>query len=386
MATILGTIVAIAVLLVSQRSYPGVQVLLDAPKSLVNHNSVVDSPLRVFLGTEEVSSPHFIQAQVVCSGTAPITPTDVERPITFTFEDAAVLHASVKETIPFNVDASVEVSDNTLVIRHGLLNPGDRILVGILVDGITGIPVVGARIAGVERLRVTELEADLARYSPFVISLPRPLEWALLLSSIFAMALVIGVWTATVYKIFRPDFRRAAKLAVEFTSVEDAVRLATSEVLGKPTHFLQKTFKALGAEDIDDPSKFSEHVKEYASSEDLKIIGDIDDFSRKVCEVAKMYLPITFAQRLEADTRTASKVEFALAIKDVSQDLEVMSAKTFTNYVAMNLSRSFLNSGLARPSRSEAIPTIVGFLVIVLPFLATSVLLAHAVHRLYTSV
>ncbi len=94
-------------------------------------------------------------------GRIPLEESDVVQPPTVTLSQGNILNATVEELHPDNLKNSLEAKNGSVTISFKLLNPGDYIVVGMLVDSELPKLSASARIKGVSELKIVLPEQEI---------------------------------------------------------------------------------------------------------------------------------------------------------------------------------------------------------------------------------
>jgi hypothetical protein len=133
--------------------------------SLMSVKEEVKGRVQILFDGTPVSDAHMIIMKVTNTGNVPIVPSDYLRPVKFSLgETVQILSAEVMETNPDNIEASVKVDAEAVVLTPVLLNGGDSITLKILLAQFEGEIDVDGRIVGVKHIQ-TARENSL----PFVV-------------------------------------------------------------------------------------------------------------------------------------------------------------------------------------------------------------------------
>jgi hypothetical protein len=153
--------------------------------------------LQITFEGREVKSPWASTVEIQNSGNVPIEEADVESPITVNFKPADILFAEITRTLPRGVNASIEHDKHILTVKHKLLNPDDRLVINLILDGEPDLDASGVngRISGVSRLIVQDTSADVITHKEPYWNFPR-----LLSSALAVIVTVVGLWL--IYKVF----------------------------------------------------------------------------------------------------------------------------------------------------------------------------------------
>lgn len=171
-----------------------------------------------------LNNPHTLSASLVCSGNTPIRAEDIESPVTLNL-NIKPIDVRPRSNESIGPLASLAIDQNDIVIKHGLLNPGDRIEFDVLADGPIALNDVTGRVAGVKSIVIIPNgETDTRRIEPFWIRLHPTLKWT-------SCGLVSATIFVLIYKAMQTalsGFRRR----IELHRLNPAVVFAVDSVLG----------------------------------------------------------------------------------------------------------------------------------------------------------
>jgi hypothetical protein len=145
----------------------GVYFLLDRPVRDLQIEILSNSPLisvegdiaediKILYKDQPVQTLSVILLRIENTGNVPIRETDYSQPVLISVSpDAEVGEFSIVETRPLGIDLSLEkIAPHQVEFSRSLINPGDQVLVKILVVDNDGTLDVNARIADISELKV----------------------------------------------------------------------------------------------------------------------------------------------------------------------------------------------------------------------------------------
>ena len=150
---ILGVVVPIA-----WDYYPGhkgVSLTLISPSHVISSNAAVDGLEIIYKGNKlySLSRMTFL---VENTGSKPILATDVVSPIKIeASKKSNILDVIIDSKQPENLEVRITNSNRSAEINFSLLNPGDTVLISLLVDSLDKEFRATTRIAGVKDLNVS---------------------------------------------------------------------------------------------------------------------------------------------------------------------------------------------------------------------------------------
>lgn len=154
--TFVGAVLALAAIIVSILIYLGqkqkkrlrVERIAGVPLARVGSQGI--DGLQVAYKGRSLDRPSIVVVRISNPGTAPIHSADFEAPITLEFEqNTELLEASVIETQPSGISVSIEIKGSVAILSPHLLNPGDIVVMRILLATGRSKFTPFARIAGV---------------------------------------------------------------------------------------------------------------------------------------------------------------------------------------------------------------------------------------------
>lgn len=154
--TFIGAVLALAAIIVSILIYLGqkqrkrlrVERIAGVPLARVGSQGI--DGLQVTYKGKSLDRPSIVVARISNPGNAPIHSADFEAPIALEFkQNTELLEASVVETQPSGIPVSAEIKGSSAILSPHLLNPGDVVVMRILLAGGGSRFTPFARIAGV---------------------------------------------------------------------------------------------------------------------------------------------------------------------------------------------------------------------------------------------
>jgi hypothetical protein len=193
--------------------------------------------------------PYFLSAQVANTGNVPIERRDIDTPLSLTFARGKVLRAEITTRVPGGIDADITQSGNVLILRHGLLNPGDSISFNVIFDGLPTYPSASVRISGISRPTMQLPSADHPSYAATYPATGTRMTYLIVaadsLLAIAAIVLGVGLVGSEVSPLLRSH--AMSKLAFES---EDLSTVASE--LPAPLSLLAGSLKGLSLATLDE--------------------------------------------------------------------------------------------------------------------------------------
>jgi hypothetical protein len=135
---------------------------------LVTKEEEIKGSLQIVFEGKPVEDVRLLEIKIINSGNMPIVSSDYERPVSlFLGDQARILTATVSETFPQSLQATVESKGQAVVLSPVLLNGGDSITLKMLISHLGRDIKVDSRIAGVKEIH----ESDRGRVRFIVLIL-----------------------------------------------------------------------------------------------------------------------------------------------------------------------------------------------------------------------
>lgn len=124
------------------------------------------------------------------TGSKPIVSQDIFSPVELTPPDnARILDAFIESIYPKNLGAKITKNDGKIQIIFTLMNPGDRINISLLYSEETPALTAETRIAGINELKINELQEEKPLSSIPIITYPVGIiSGFILFASIFGLS------------------------------------------------------------------------------------------------------------------------------------------------------------------------------------------------------
>lgn len=141
-----------------------ISVLLQRRKKALSYEIVSKTPvlstaeeiagkLQIRFQGESVQGVYLLVIRIINTGNIPIASSDYERPLSIHFyKETRVLTGEVSQSDPININAQIEVHDQSILIMPVLLNKGDSITIKALVSNYSCMPKFDGRIIGVKNI------------------------------------------------------------------------------------------------------------------------------------------------------------------------------------------------------------------------------------------
>lgn len=141
-----------------------ISVLLQRRKKALSYEIVSKTPvlstaeeiagkLQIRFQGESVQGVYLLVIRIINTGNIPIASSDYERPLSIHFyKETRVLTGEVSQSDPININAQIEVHDQSILVMPVLLNKGDSITIKALVSNYSCMPKFDGRIIGVKNI------------------------------------------------------------------------------------------------------------------------------------------------------------------------------------------------------------------------------------------
>jgi hypothetical protein len=129
--------------------------------SLLPMENVAPGRLELSIDGQPLASPYFSLIEVENTGKRPIAAADFEGPIEIRVASGqTIARARVTESIPGDLEAKLVTEREKLLIHPLLLNPGDRLIIGVITSGSPPKYSTRARIAGVTSAAINDVSSQ----------------------------------------------------------------------------------------------------------------------------------------------------------------------------------------------------------------------------------
>lgn len=147
----------------------------------------LSSRVTVLLDGKQIGNLHLLIYALKNSGNRAIAQDDWERPFSLSFGADTIVSAEIATQTPMNLGAMIEVKQSQISIVPLLFNPGDQLIIKILVSSRKPAPVTDLRVLDVPSLSPLNLKPKRPRF--FDSGLPT-LMYAVLLyaAGVFALS------------------------------------------------------------------------------------------------------------------------------------------------------------------------------------------------------
>jgi hypothetical protein len=215
------------------------QLIDDSP---IVEKSKTPTGLRITYAGEPVDELYRATFSIRNSGRTPLLQKDVISPISIQLlKSSKIIEASIVDVAPKNLDASVQFNkaDARITVAFLLLNPGDRINVGVLMQSSDIEFSASARIANISEITIlsnVKLGATTRR----------SISWTTYLAGLFSILMMIAGIAAVKYSILERTLknkflRNSFSLPIlntkeEYKSYIDSILSFTTQNERKPLH------------------------------------------------------------------------------------------------------------------------------------------------------
>lgn len=112
----------------------------------------MSSRVTVQLDGRAVRNLHLLVFGLRNSGHRAIAAGDFERHLTISFGEGQIVSAEVSSQLPSNIDARISISESRIHLQPLLLNPGDQLLIQVLLSAARPTSSVDVRILDISAL------------------------------------------------------------------------------------------------------------------------------------------------------------------------------------------------------------------------------------------
>jgi len=147
----------------------------------------VSSRVRVELDGREIKDLHLTVYGLKNSGRRAVPASDFDRPLCLRFAPGQVVSAQVSSQAPLNLGAKLLVTDSAVQLEPLLLNPGDHILIQVLLSPASPRGQLDGRVIDVSDFQPINLRPELPKFHQSGLVLP---------ASLFP---IIGLFGAFIY-------------------------------------------------------------------------------------------------------------------------------------------------------------------------------------------
>ena len=147
----------------------------------------VSSRIRVELDGREIKDLHLTVYALKNSGSRAVPAFDFDRPVLLRFLPGQVVSAQVSSQLPRNLGATLLVTDSTVELKSLLLNPGDHVLIQVLLSPGSPAGQLDGRVIDISHFQSINLRPELPKFH----------QSGLVLMAVFF--LIIGLFEALVH-------------------------------------------------------------------------------------------------------------------------------------------------------------------------------------------
>lgn len=117
--------------------------------------------LSLQLNGRPVKTPWALTLSYENSGRIPVLRNEIESPIEIKFRNSNIIDAQIINKSPSNIAATIIKTQKSIQIAQGLLNPGDKIQISILLDGASETPTIDGRVSDVPTISYVKYNPDI---------------------------------------------------------------------------------------------------------------------------------------------------------------------------------------------------------------------------------
>jgi hypothetical protein len=168
LAAVAAVVVAIGLFVVQSRKQQKSLGYQKSERALVHVGAEARGKVRIQYEGEEVSDVHLVEIILRNTGNVPIARDDFDRPVIFSFPETTKLLPATLTAVgyPEEIRPAASLSNGAITVEPMLLNPGDRITVGILASGLSTSEEIGidVRVLGIREV-VETIERPQSAYA-----------------------------------------------------------------------------------------------------------------------------------------------------------------------------------------------------------------------------
>ena len=161
------TVIVAAVIYFLQKQKKKLAYRILSRTSLLSVQEEIKKDIEILYKKKPVNEVQLVIFKFLCLGNISIKSDDYETPITINLgEEAQILSAQIIDKKPHDLQTSIKLEDNRVVLQQCLLNQDDTITIRILATEIDPEIKVEGRIAGVKKIEEIseDSKAALALY------------------------------------------------------------------------------------------------------------------------------------------------------------------------------------------------------------------------------
>lgn len=331
--------------------------------------------LEILFDKQRVAQPTRVVGEVVSTGRNSIRREDVESPLAISMGEGKILAAGIVSSEPAGIDAKISTDQSSIVLRHGLMNSGDRVTFEILFDGASIVPSASARIAGVSEVLVVQSYRPNKSQDVTWPVLPKWSQWA---ASAYVLLVSAGMMAALVGALRKQFHAKASRIHDEaFRIVNPSDILSDMSTVATDPNVvavLAAIWPFVRLEWLQSAETFSKAIKDDARMNWDP--GNIDRRCRQVFEYLQVTLPLAIQSRIRHHPRlSADKALSHWANSQLPLDSQFKSPHDLLADGYREVHAALSRIGFGRPKAGEVAGIIAAWLLftgLTLPFLFLS--------------
>ncbi len=149
-----AAIIASIYMFLRQRAVKSLGYEILTQTELLSIKKEIKSKVQVTYAGKPVENVHLVTIRISNDGNVPISASNYERPLSFSFNDkATILSADITEVSPKSLKPLIGIESSKVILEPMLLNSGDTIQVSLLLAEHDGKIESDARIEGVSEVK-----------------------------------------------------------------------------------------------------------------------------------------------------------------------------------------------------------------------------------------
>jgi len=133
-----------------------INVEVESKVSVISKTLPIDD-LSIYLNEKKIDALSKQVIRIKNSGNSPLTREDVIKPIRLDFKKAQIIQAKLTQRSPPNLDAELDTkSQSEIVVNFDLLNPGDSLVLEVLLLGPDSVFTADARVKNINEITILD--------------------------------------------------------------------------------------------------------------------------------------------------------------------------------------------------------------------------------------
>ena len=130
------------------------EILTDT--DLLTIDETIKGNIKIVFDGNPIQNMTLIVLEVVNNGNVPITSSDFERSLTFSFGTSTVVSSEIIRKQPTSLSPELHIGQGQIELKPMLLNSKDSVTIKVLVSEYVGVIDADARIVGVRKVKKIE--------------------------------------------------------------------------------------------------------------------------------------------------------------------------------------------------------------------------------------